>query len=86
MTTNRMPHATWETTQGEAESFADSIKSIVEATLVRLSPEERAIYCQHLANVGNLWGFQQQAIEHDNYTHGKDCPCDVCCNIWGLPY
>lgn len=80
-----LPHARWETIQGEADSFAESIKAVVESTLVRLTPEERSIYCQHLAQLGDYWGFEQQANEHDA-GHGEGCGCESCRSIYGIAY
>lgn len=81
-----LPHSRWETLHDEAESFADSLKLVAESTLVRLAPEERAIYCQHLANLAGYWGFEQQAYEHDMSGHGAGCGCADCRSLFGIAY
>lgn len=85
--TSTLPHARWETLQTEAEDFADNIKSIVEATLVRMDADERRIYCQHLYEMSQIWGFEPQAQDHDMHIeHGKNCPCDECVSVWGIDF
>ena len=82
-----IPHAKWETLQTEAEDYAEHIKGTVEATLARMDADERRIFCNHLFQMAQFWGFEQEAIDHDtHYTHGKDCPCDECCNIFGVAF
>lgn len=81
-----IPHAKWETLQTEAEDYAEHIKGTVEATLARMDADERRIFCQHLFQMSQIWGFEEQAADHDHMEHGKNCPCDACCSIWGLDF
>ena len=65
--TNTITHALWETLQTEAEDYADHIKGLVEATLARMDADERRIYCNHLFQMAQFWGFEQEAIDHDTH-------------------
>lgn len=81
---NTITHKQWEGLQTEAEDYAEHIKGTVEATLARMDAGERRIFCNHLFQMAQIWGFEEQAQDHQE--HGKNCPCDACCNIWGIGF
>ena len=86
-----LPHAEWQATQEEADSFADGLAALIDSALATMPTAKRLIYCQHLAQLGGRYSFELQAADHDaeinsDTGHRNDCGCESCIEALDLAF